>query len=48
MPMHVCGPNAQSELSRSLEKALKLVKDFLSCAEGFLLPAVCFFIPWSK
>jgi hypothetical protein len=32
MPMHIFGPNAQSDLSRSLEKALKLVKGFLICA----------------
>jgi hypothetical protein len=38
MLMHVFGPNAQSDISRSLEKALKLVKDFLSCAGGFFQP----------
>jgi hypothetical protein len=30
MPMHVFGPNTLSDLSRSLEKALKLVKGFFN------------------
>ena len=29
MPMHIFGLSAQNDLSRSLEKALKLVKSFL-------------------
>jgi len=33
MPMHVFGPNAQSDLSRSLGKALKLVKGFFNGSE---------------
>jgi hypothetical protein len=44
MPMHIFGPSAQNDLSRSLEKALKLVKSFLICGRcgeiDFVAPGI--------